>query len=72
MYGQICKDKDEAEIWFVGLKALVTRGNSCKGRLDSRCDSLNSDSSQSRSRKNTPSVTPFVCSSDFYFLVISE
>ncbi|KAL5177776.1 PH, RCC1 and FYVE domains-containing protein 1 [Glycine soja] len=34
----ICKDKDEAEIWFVGLKALVTRGNNCKWRLESRTD----------------------------------
>ncbi|XP_043706595.1 PH, RCC1 and FYVE domains-containing protein 1-like isoform X2 [Telopea speciosissima] len=23
----ICKDKDEAEVWFVGLKALITRGS---------------------------------------------
>ena len=22
---QICKDKDEAEAWFVGLKALISR-----------------------------------------------
>ncbi|CAI0402034.1 unnamed protein product [Linum tenue] len=23
----ICKDKDEADVWFVGLKALITHGN---------------------------------------------
>ena len=26
MHGQICKDKDEAEVWFVGLKGLISRG----------------------------------------------
>ncbi|KAI4328416.1 hypothetical protein L6164_020773 [Bauhinia variegata] len=50
----ICKDKDEAEIWFVGLKALVTRGNARKWRHDAI-----SDSSQSRSRRTTPSITPY-------------
>uniref|UniRef100_A0A2N9F4D2 FYVE-type domain-containing protein n=1 Tax=Fagus sylvatica TaxID=28930 RepID=A0A2N9F4D2_FAGSY len=54
----ICKDKDEAEVWFVGLKALITRGN-YKWRSASRCDSVSSDSLHSRSRRNSPSIAPF-------------
>ncbi|XP_047178682.1 PH, RCC1 and FYVE domains-containing protein 1-like isoform X1 [Vigna umbellata] len=56
----ICKDKEEAEIWFIGLKALVTRGNSHKWRFESRTDdSQCSDSPKSSTRKSTPSNTPF-------------
>ena len=50
----ICKDKDEAEIWFAGLKALVTRGNYYKWRFDSRPESLYSDSPKSGTRRSTP------------------
>lgn len=32
----ICKDKDEAEVWFTGLKALITRRNHQKVRGESR------------------------------------
>ncbi|KAG0480493.1 hypothetical protein HPP92_011351 [Vanilla planifolia] len=46
----ICKDKDEAEIWFVGLKALISRGN-CLMRLDSRVDRI-SNSSSPKSNNN--------------------
>ncbi|KAF5739251.1 hypothetical protein HS088_TW12G00453 [Tripterygium wilfordii] len=56
----ICKDKDEAEVWFVGLKALVNRSNNhCKWRIDTRSDSTSSDSPHSRTRKKSPSITPF-------------
>ncbi|KAF5449663.1 hypothetical protein F2P56_030084 [Juglans regia] len=55
----ICKDKEEAEVWFVGLKALITRGNYQKWRGESRCDSASSDSHHSRIRRNSPSITPF-------------
>jgi hypothetical protein len=30
----ICKDKDEAEVWFVGLKALVSRAQLQKPRFE--------------------------------------
>ncbi|CAN1250516.1 PH, RCC1 and FYVE domains-containing protein 1 [Linum perenne] len=35
----ICKDKDEAEVWFSGLKALISRSHNRKGRAESRKDS---------------------------------
>ncbi|KAE8651753.1 PH, RCC1 and FYVE domains-containing protein 1-like isoform X1 [Cucumis sativus] len=54
----ICKDKDEAEVWFVGLKALITRGNHRKWRVESRCESVSSDSPHARLRRNSPSITP--------------
>ncbi|MCH83183.1 E3 ubiquitin-protein ligase HERC2-like, partial [Trifolium medium] len=54
----ICKDKEEAEIWFAGLRALVTRGNYRKWRFEPRPESLYSDSPKS-SRRSTPSFPPF-------------
>lgn len=54
----ICKDKDEAEIWFAGLKALVTRGNYRKWRFETRAESLYSESPKSGTRRSTP-YTPF-------------
>ncbi|KAJ7943495.1 Regulator of chromosome condensation (RCC1) family with FYVE zinc finger domain [Quillaja saponaria] len=55
----ICKDKDEAEVWFVGLKALVARSNFHKWRNDSRSNIIYSDTPNSRTRRNSPSITPF-------------
>ncbi|KAL3824139.1 hypothetical protein ACJIZ3_020168 [Penstemon smallii] len=49
----ICKDKDEAEVWFVGLKALIARGSYRKIKNDSRHGSTPSDSP--RARRSTPS-----------------
>uniref|UniRef100_A0A5B7BJ92 FYVE-type domain-containing protein n=1 Tax=Davidia involucrata TaxID=16924 RepID=A0A5B7BJ92_DAVIN len=49
----ICKDKEEAEVWFVGLKALISRGSHCKLRNVARIDSVSSDSP--RARKTSPS-----------------
>ncbi|XP_065861404.1 PH, RCC1 and FYVE domains-containing protein 1-like [Euphorbia lathyris] len=50
----ICKDKDEAEVWFVGLKALITRGSyQRKWRLDSRSETAASDSPQTRLRRHS-------------------
>lgn len=66
VYGQICKDKDEAEIWFTGLNALVTQGNIGTGRHVSKCDSLYSDSRTRRS----PLITLLVCRHGFLLLFI--
>ncbi|KAK8470818.1 hypothetical protein PHAVU_003G066900 [Phaseolus vulgaris] len=55
----ICKDKEEAEIWFVGLKALVTRANNRKWFESRTDDSHCSDSPKSSTRRSTPSNTPF-------------
>ncbi|XP_045803504.1 PH, RCC1 and FYVE domains-containing protein 1-like isoform X1 [Trifolium pratense] len=54
----ICKDKEEAEIWFAGLRSLVTRGNYRKWRFEPRPETLCSDSPKS-SRRSTPSFPPF-------------
>lgn len=59
--GQICKDKDEAEIWFVGLKALITRGNNSRWRTDARHSNASSDGAHARTRKFAPAVAPLVC-----------
>ncbi|EXB43469.1 putative E3 ubiquitin-protein ligase HERC1 [Morus notabilis] len=55
----ICKDKDEAEVWFVGLNALITRDNYCKWRTELISDNGSVDSPNTRTRRNSPSITPF-------------
>ncbi|KAK1308581.1 Ultraviolet-B receptor UVR8 [Acorus calamus] len=55
----ICKDKDEAEVWFVGLKALISRGNNRKWRTESKSDRASSDSPSAYTRRNFPSGSPF-------------
>ncbi|XP_022725931.1 PH, RCC1 and FYVE domains-containing protein 1-like [Durio zibethinus] len=55
----ICKDKDEAEVWLVGLKALIGRGTSRKWRIEVRSDSASLDSPQSRNQKNSPFMIIF-------------
>ncbi|KAF6154656.1 hypothetical protein GIB67_000540, partial [Kingdonia uniflora] len=55
----ICKDKDDAEVWFVGLKALISRVNYRKWRSESRSDETSSDGPSSHhTRRNSPSVVP--------------
>ncbi|KAL0421124.1 UNVERIFIED_CONTAM: PH, RCC1 and FYVE domains-containing protein 1 [Sesamum latifolium] len=39
----ICKDKDEAEVWFAGLKAVIARANYKKVRNEARHESASSD-----------------------------
>lgn len=58
---QICKDKDEAEVWFVGLKALVT-GSQSRKKVDSRTDGVLGFDAQSpvnRTRRTSPLGSPF-------------
>lgn len=45
LFPQICKDKYEAEIWFVALRVLISRGNCQKWRTDIRTDDALSDTS---------------------------
>ncbi|KAK0586376.1 hypothetical protein LWI29_005861 [Acer saccharum] len=47
----ICKDRDEAELWFTALRALISQGNYCK----SKGDSISSACPRSHTRKNSPS-----------------
>ncbi|XP_010066923.2 PH, RCC1 and FYVE domains-containing protein 1 isoform X1 [Eucalyptus grandis] len=51
----ICKDKDEAEVWLVGLKALITRGNFRKWRSDTISETASAESPLAR--RNSPSIT---------------
>ncbi|CAA0822285.1 Regulator of chromosome condensation (RCC1) family with FYVE zinc finger domain [Striga hermonthica] len=50
----ICKDKDEAEVWFAGLKALIGRGGYRRRRNDWRSEAL---PESPRGRRITPSNT---------------
>ncbi|KAF5181373.1 Regulator of chromosome condensation [Thalictrum thalictroides] len=57
----ICKDKDEAEVWFVGLKALISRGHQRKWRTESRSDGISSEANSPRTytRRSSPLSSPF-------------
>ena len=58
---QICKDKDEAEVWFCGLKALISRGHHRKWRTESRSDGIPSEANSPRTytRRSSPLNSPF-------------
>ncbi|RDX80915.1 PH, RCC1 and FYVE domains-containing protein 1, partial [Mucuna pruriens] len=57
----ICKDKDEAEVWFSGLKALISRSHHRKWRPESRSDGIPSEANSPRTytRRSSPLNSPF-------------
>ncbi|CAK8565352.1 unnamed protein product [Lathyrus sativus] len=57
----ICKDKDEAEVWFSGLKALISRSHHRKWRTESRSDGFPSEINSPRTytRRSSPLHSPF-------------
>ncbi|KAJ8751148.1 hypothetical protein K2173_016329 [Erythroxylum novogranatense] len=57
----ICKDKDEAEVWFSGLKALISRSHHRKCRTESRSDGIPSEANSPRTytRRSSPLNSPF-------------
>ncbi|XP_030959632.1 PH, RCC1 and FYVE domains-containing protein 1-like [Quercus lobata] len=57
----ICKDKDEAESWFSGLKALISRSHHRKWRTESRSDGIPSEANSPRTytRRSSPLNSPF-------------
>ncbi|KAM7274359.1 hypothetical protein ACFE04_029023 [Oxalis oulophora] len=63
----ICKDKDEAEVWFSGLKALLSRNNPRKWRTESRSDGIPSEANSPRTytRRSSPLNSPFGSNESF-------
>ncbi|KAF3433430.1 hypothetical protein FNV43_RR24532 [Rhamnella rubrinervis] len=57
----ICKDKDEAEVWFIGLKALISRCHHQKGRAELRSDGAPSEASSPRAhtQRSSPLSSQF-------------
>ncbi|XP_014490310.1 PH, RCC1 and FYVE domains-containing protein 1 [Vigna radiata var. radiata] len=57
----ICKDKDEAEVWFSGLKALISRSHHRKWKPESRSDGIPSETNSPRTytRRSSPLNSPF-------------
>ncbi|KAL2510889.1 Regulator of chromosome condensation (RCC1) family with FYVE zinc finger domain [Abeliophyllum distichum] len=57
----ICKDKEETEVWFSGLKALISRGHQRKWRTESRSDGISSGANSPRTytRRSSPLSSPF-------------
>lgn len=62
----VCKDKDEAEIWFAALQALISRGSTTKLRCNSKNDGFSSDSTYNYSRKSSASNVSS-CSSEIIY-----
>lgn len=56
---QICKDKDEAEVWFTGLKALISRYHR-RARTDPRSGlSSEANSPKAQTQRSSPLSSPF-------------
>ncbi|KAJ0101485.1 hypothetical protein Patl1_05380 [Pistacia atlantica] len=57
----ICKDKDEAEVWFTGLKAVISRSHQRRGRAESRSDGISSgaNSPRAHTQRSSPLSSPF-------------
>ncbi|CAL9775133.1 unnamed protein product [Musa acuminata subsp. burmannicoides] len=57
----ICKDKDEAEVWFSGLKTLISRSHYRRWRTESRSDGVSSGTNSPRTytRRSSPLNSPF-------------
>ncbi|KAG0503128.1 hypothetical protein HPP92_003200 [Vanilla planifolia] len=52
----ICKDKDEAEVWFAGLKTLISRSHQRKSRTETRSEGVSSGTNSPRTytRRSSP------------------
>ncbi|KAJ4882465.1 Regulator of chromosome condensation (RCC1) family with FYVE zinc finger domain [Raphanus sativus] len=64
----ICKDKDEAEVWFSGLKALISRCHQRRWRTaDSKSDETPSEANSPRNytRRSSPLHSPFSSNDSF-------
>ncbi|CAN7067731.1 unnamed protein product [Brassica rapa subsp. trilocularis] len=63
----ICKDKDEAQVWFTGLKALISRCHQRRFRTDSRSDETPSEANSPRTytRRSSPLHSPFSSNDSF-------
>ncbi|XP_039118003.1 PH, RCC1 and FYVE domains-containing protein 1-like isoform X2 [Dioscorea cayenensis subsp. rotundata] len=57
----ICKDKDEAEVWFAGLKSLVSCSHQKKWRAESRSDGVPSETNSPKTytQRSSPLSSPF-------------
>ncbi|KAE8691656.1 hypothetical protein F3Y22_tig00110885pilonHSYRG00023 [Hibiscus syriacus] len=57
----ICKDKDEAEVWFSGLKTLISHSHKRKWRTESRSDGIPSEASSpiTYTQRSSPLNSPF-------------
>ncbi|KAJ6414458.1 hypothetical protein OIU84_003454 [Salix udensis] len=60
----ICKDKEEAEVWFTGLKALISHRQIWKKREETRNDGLLSEASSPRAYTLRSSPLSFAFGSD--------
>ncbi|CAF1778182.1 unnamed protein product [Brassica oleracea var. botrytis] len=63
----ICKDKDEAQVWFTGLKAVISRCHQRRFRTDSRSDETPSEANSPRTytRRSSPLHSPFSSNDSF-------
>ncbi|KAK4741385.1 hypothetical protein SAY87_024973 [Trapa incisa] len=55
----ICKDKEEAEVWLVGLKAVITLGNNRRWKNETVGDRVTVGNPVNHAGRNSPPVIPF-------------
>ncbi|CAL5336727.1 unnamed protein product [Camellia sinensis] len=70
----ICKDKDEAKQWFIGLKALIWHGHQQKWRTESRSDGIPSEANSPRTytQRSSPLNSPFGSGDSFYGVCVQS
>ena len=56
---QICKDKDEAEVWFVGLSASVAGAQLRKSKFSVDFEGSADATSPALTRNSSPLTSPF-------------
>lgn len=61
----ICKDRDEADVWFTALKVLIFGGDSRRPKSDAKSENASSESPCSYTQRNSPSNVSST-SSDIY------
>ncbi|KAH9790130.1 hypothetical protein KPL71_003292 [Citrus sinensis] len=67
-------DEDEAEVWFSGLKALISRNHHRKWRTESRSDGIPSEANSPRTytRRSSPLNSPFGSNDSLQKAVVSR
>lgn len=65
---QICKDKDEAEVWVVGLKALITRVKISKWKNTIKPEITSPECPTPQARRVSPFVSILVSNTTFHVL----
>ncbi|KAK8710724.1 hypothetical protein V6N13_146037 [Hibiscus sabdariffa] len=62
----ICKDRDEAELWFTALRVLISEGDNRRRKSDSTSDNTSTESQCSCTQRNSVSNVSLASSDTIY------